>query len=99
MVFSASRRVLGNTADAEDLTQESFLKLCRLQHPVRNVAAWLHRVTTNGAIDVLRARIKRQKTEARRNVPATTQDDLQWQDIESFVDASIEALPESLPRI
>ena len=65
MVFSTSRRIVRNTADAEDVTQECFLKLCELRQPARNVAAWLHRAATHRAIDVLRARSRRGSAEKR----------------------------------
>jgi RNA polymerase sigma-70 factor (ECF subfamily) len=50
LVYSAARRVLGNSADAEDVAQECFVKLCRLREPTRNLPAWLHRVATRGAM-------------------------------------------------
>lgn len=46
--------ILGNTAEAEDLTQEVFLRLYRhwrQGHKVKNVRAWIFRVAHNLAID------------------------------------------------
>jgi len=96
MVFSTSRRILSNAADAEDVTQECFLKLCQLRQPARNVAAWLHRAATHGAIDVLRAHSRRRAAERRWEPPAAASDELTWQDIEPFIDEAIEALPEDV---
>ncbi|MBN1419679.1 MAG: sigma-70 family RNA polymerase sigma factor [Planctomycetes bacterium] len=96
MVFSTSRRILRNTADAEDVTQECFLKLCQLREPARNVAAWLHRVATHGAFDVLRAHARRRAAEGRWEAPAASRDDIEWQDVEPFLDEAIEALPDDV---
>ena len=57
LVFRLSARVLGNAADAEDVTQEAFVKLWRDPPVLRNQAAlkgWLVRVARNLAIDRLR---------------------------------------------
>jgi len=57
LVFRLSARVLGNAADAEDVTQEAFVKLWRSPPDLRNKAAlkgWLARVARNLAIDRLR---------------------------------------------
>lgn len=57
LVFRLSARVLGNAADAEDVTQEAFVKLWRDPPVLRNQAAlkgWIVRVARNLAIDRLR---------------------------------------------
>ncbi len=57
LVFRLSARVLGNAADAEDVTQEAFVKLWRNPPELRNKSAlkgWLARVARNLAIDRLR---------------------------------------------
>ena len=59
------RRLLGDTAAAEDATQETFLRLLRtepaLAHSVeaRVVLAWLYRTCTRISIDMLRERQRR----------------------------------------
>ena len=75
MVFATSRRILGNAADAEDVTQECFLKLCQLRQPAQNVAAWLHRVATHSAIDALGAQARRRTVERRREAAAAASDE------------------------
>ena len=65
--------VLGNPADAEDLTQESFLRLYRVLHRgqmITNVRFWLFRVAHNLACD------HRGKTQAYQNINSPTWDDL-----------------------
>jgi RNA polymerase sigma-70 factor (ECF subfamily) len=48
-----------NSADAEELTQETFLRACRSQQSLRDPAAvrgWLYRIATNACLDRLRSR-------------------------------------------
>src|SRR5438552_1882734 len=51
-VWAASLRVLGNTADAEDAFQATFLALVRKAGSVRDgcVGGWLHRIAVNAAL-------------------------------------------------
>jgi RNA polymerase sigma-70 factor (ECF subfamily) len=49
-VYAVCLRMVGNTADAEDLTQEAFLLLFRKIHTFRGESAfstWLHRLAVN----------------------------------------------------
>src|SRR5262249_42034777 len=51
--------VLGNEADAEDVTQDVLLQVVRKLHTFRGESAltsWLHRVTVNAAISLQRKR-------------------------------------------
>jgi RNA polymerase sigma factor (sigma-70 family) len=58
--------VVGDAAMAEDVVQETFLKLLANGHPVDNLAGWLHRVTHNLALDHLRreSRLRKLHSEA-----------------------------------
>lgn len=50
-------RLVGNAADAQDLTQEAFIKALQRQEQLRNsdkAAHWLSRIATNTALDHLR---------------------------------------------
>ena len=56
-VFALCLRMLKNTAEAEDLTQEAFLTVFRAIHTFRGHSAfssWLHRVTMNCVLMHLR---------------------------------------------
>jgi hypothetical protein len=50
-------RIVGNVADAQDLTQEAFIKALQRQEQLKDgqkAAHWLSRIATNTAIDFLR---------------------------------------------
>lgn len=52
-IYNLARRMLGNEADAEDVTQEVLLQVLRKLHTFRGEAAlptWLHRITVNAAL-------------------------------------------------
>src|SRR4029453_15482539 len=56
-VFVQIYRVVGNVADAQDLTQEAFIKALQHQDQLKDeqkAAHWLSRIATNTAIDFLR---------------------------------------------
>lgn len=58
---------LGNRTDAEDLTQETFLKMVDKLHMFRwqgiPFAAWLFRIANNAVIDLVRRRARRHEEE------------------------------------
>jgi RNA polymerase sigma-70 factor, ECF subfamily len=52
-IYALARRMLGNDADAEDVTQDVLLQLVRKLDTFRGESAfptWLHRVTVNAAL-------------------------------------------------
>src|SRR5689334_4141918 len=56
-IFLQIYRVVGNVADAQDLTQEAFIKALQHQEQLKDeqkAAHWLSRIATNTAIDFLR---------------------------------------------
>jgi RNA polymerase sigma-70 factor (ECF subfamily) len=58
-VYNLAYRMLGNTEDARDVTQEVFLSCFRHLGTFRGEAAfstWLHRVTVNACHDLIRRR-------------------------------------------
>lgn len=53
MAFTIAHRVCGNVQDAEDVVQESFVKVYRNLHTFRNeskFSSWLYRIVYNTAI-------------------------------------------------
>jgi RNA polymerase sigma-70 factor (ECF subfamily) len=72
-VYALCLRMVGNTADAEDLTQEAFLQLFRKISTFRGESAfstWLHRLSVN----VVLMRLRR-KTLAETSLEETTEPD------------------------
>jgi len=59
-VYSLCLRMLGNAAEAEDMTQEAFLQLFRKIHTFRGESAfstWLHRLSVNVVLMHLRRKV------------------------------------------
>jgi RNA polymerase sigma factor (sigma-70 family) len=57
-VYRLAFRLSGNRADAEDLTQETFVRVFRslAQYSPGTFEGWLHRITTNLFLDMARRR-------------------------------------------
>ena len=56
-IFTQIYRIVGNAADAQDLTQEAFIKALQRQDQLKDeqkAAHWLSRIATNTAIDFVR---------------------------------------------
>src|SRR4051794_14068021 len=56
-IFVQIYRIVGNAADAQDLTQETFFKALQRQDQLKDdqkAAHWLSRIATNTALDFLR---------------------------------------------
>jgi RNA polymerase sigma-70 factor (ECF subfamily) len=56
-IFVQIYRIVGNVADAQDLTQEAFIKALQHQEQLKDeqkAAHWLSRIATNTAIDFMR---------------------------------------------
>src|SRR5215210_230881 len=56
-IFVQIYRIVGNVADAQDLTQEAFIKALQHQEQLKDeqkAVHWLSRIATNTAIDFLR---------------------------------------------
>jgi RNA polymerase sigma-70 factor (ECF subfamily) len=67
-VYNLARRMLGNDADAEDVTQDVLLQVVRKLDTFRgeaDIATWLHRVTVNAALAHRARRARREEHEVR----------------------------------
>jgi RNA polymerase sigma-70 factor (ECF subfamily) len=63
-IYNLARRMLGNDADAEDVTQDVLLQVVRKLATFRGESAlptWLHRVTVNAALAHRRRRAVREE--------------------------------------
>ncbi len=64
MVFAVCRRVLGTSADAEDATHETFIKLSRHASSIRgSLGSWLYTCALNVSRDARHAAISRRQRE------------------------------------
>jgi len=98
MVFGVCRSVLGNSADAEDAAQATFLTLAQKASSLskhRSIAGWLHRVAWHIALRARQALIRRQAHE--RNAAASRKQ-MKAQSNESSR-ADLELLNEELNRL
>jgi RNA polymerase sigma-70 factor (ECF subfamily) len=65
-VYNLARRMLGNDADAEDVTQDVLLQVVRKLDTFRgdaDIATWLHRITVNAALAHRNKRARREEHE------------------------------------
>src|SRR5215211_9086333 len=77
-VYNLARRMLGNDADAEDVTQDVLLQVVRKLDTFRGESAfptWLHRVTVNAALAHRRKRATRQAHQASESIDTVLGDD------------------------
>ena len=64
MVFNLSYRFMGNAQEAEDLTQEVFLKIFRSLRSFRGASTlktWIYRITTNMALNRIKFNKRRRR--------------------------------------
>ncbi len=96
MVFAAADRILRNTADAEEVVQESFLSVGQLRR-IRgeSLGGLLHTIATHLALNRLKAESRRREREIAyaTNVQPETGPD--WSAIARNVDEAIASLPDA----
>jgi len=99
-VIASARRMLRDDAEAEDIAQETMLRLWRsaatLEVGEYGLRPWLRRVASNLCIDRIRAARREQVTdEVPEQATAATQiTDIDARDTAARVEAAIRALPE-----
>ncbi|MFC1736746.1 sigma-70 family RNA polymerase sigma factor [Candidatus Hydrogenedentota bacterium] len=100
MVYGTCRRILNDGAGAEDVTQECFLALTRLQRLKKgmgpSLGGWLHTLATYRSLDRLKAAKRRRLREDRFAAEFSRPVESDWDDIQSYVDEAIARLPEKL---
>jgi RNA polymerase sigma-70 factor, ECF subfamily len=76
LVLVTALRLLGNIADAQDVSQEVFLRLYRNLGKLesQNLSGWLYRVTVNASHDLRRKRPATDPMEFASDVPAGDND-------------------------
>src|SRR5262245_33795825 len=99
-VLAVARRMLKDDAEAEDVAQETLLRLWRnaagLELGPHGVRPWLRRVVSNLCIDRVRARRNTTVVETvpEEIAPATQMRQLAERELGQRVDAALKALPE-----
>jgi len=99
LVYGACLRILVDRDRAADAVQDTFFQLLRNAGNITgSVPAWLHRVATRRAIDVVRrdSSIRRRETEYAANKPREVR---KWQDISGYVDEGLGELDEQTQEI
>ncbi len=98
--YGLALRIMNNRADAEDIVQESLLKIWthrgRWEGGRAKFSTWLYRVVTNRCIDVKR----RPRNEDIEQVPEVADDkplaiaEIQRHEVNSMLEAAMDRLPE-----
>ncbi|MBL7644951.1 MAG: sigma-70 family RNA polymerase sigma factor [Candidatus Hydrogenedentes bacterium] len=98
LVYSACLRVLRSTAAAEDAAQDCFLELLQSRARVHSLPGFLHTTATRRAVDRLRSERSRADREARFAAGQAITIEATWDDVSTYVDEAIAALPDKLQR-
>lgn len=99
-ITAYARRVLGDREEAEDVAQETFVRLwthaSRWQPGTAKVGTWLHRVAHNLCIDRFRKRreVLMDQLPDRPDPSASAEEVLNRSDVAKVVEAAVAALPE-----
>jgi RNA polymerase sigma factor (sigma-70 family) len=97
MVFGVCRRTLGNTPDADDAFQATFLVLVRKAHTLarpEQVAGWLHGVALRIARKARADRSRRHQREVISVDPVAPAPPENTQDLRQILDEELDRLPE-----
>lgn len=97
-VINFCYRLLGNEADADDIAQETFVRLHQQRakiDPAKTFTTWLFALARNASIDRLRYR-QRHPTDALDAIPepATLPHEVENRELEAAIATAIAALPE-----
>lgn len=101
MVLAVCRRVLRNSADADDVFQATFMVLARCAgsiHPASAVGQWLHGVAFRTAKEALRRAARRRAKES-RVVPREEKPEEALPDVRPILDAELARLPKQFAQV
>ncbi len=94
VVFTTSHRILRDRQRAEEVAQETFLRLMhKPQSVTRSLGGWLHRVATQLSIDVVRsdsARRDRERTYSEANPREVSR----WEELSPIIDEALAEVDE-----
>ncbi len=105
-VYQIAYRLLKDPLEAEDAAQEVFIKVYENAHrfePKAQVSAWIHRITANYCLNILRQRHPQESLDQEESpgVPdtgATPLEALEERDLIRRLEELLEALPENQRR-
>lgn len=99
MVYGACLRVLGDSNKASDAAQDTFFQLLRSAGKISgSIPAWLHRVATRKAVDVIRRDSARRHREQQYAADKSQQVD-KWEDMSQYIDEELSKLDEQLQEV
>jgi RNA polymerase sigma-70 factor (ECF subfamily) len=95
MVHASCRRILGNAADAQEVSQECFLRLAQEGVDVRSsLAGYLHHLALGLAKNRVQSESRRRRRERAAAPRLTSSAEPGWNEVQVHVDEAIDALPE-----
>lgn len=99
MVLATCLRATRSQTDAEDATQETFLKLAQGARRIRsNIAAWLHACAVRTSIDLIRRQVAQGRAErsaSESDAPAVDEAERTWREIKPVLDAALADLDDA----
>jgi RNA polymerase sigma factor (sigma-70 family) len=91
LVFATARRITHNHDDAHDVSQECFLELARRAAQIdAPLPAWLHRVASTRALNLIRDAATRRRYESGASEVSNQPDEPDWRETEAIVDELLE---------
>ncbi len=93
-VMSTAYRLLGNRADAEDVTQDVFIKVYKHIDSFRGesaVTTWIYRITVNACYDLLRKRRREQTISLEDCTELSTES----RSLKELIESMVARLPET----
>lgn len=97
-VFSTAYRFMRNHQDAEDVTQDVFIKVHRKMAKFRGDSAlstWIYRITVNTALDLLRRRKRRQAV----SIDDVPEPSAGPSNLQGLIESMIPSLPEGYRKV
>jgi RNA polymerase sigma factor (sigma-70 family) len=94
MVFTTCNRILRNSADAEDVTQECFMELGGVRTLYGNsLGGLLHTLATHRSLDRIKRESRRREREIRYAMGRPASYTVRWDDVYPHIDEAIANLP------
>jgi len=97
MVYGTCVRILGDAVEAEDVTQDCFIKLGEGRNLVgASLGGLLHTLATHLSLNRLRAQSRRRRREIAYALDAQERVEVDWDDVQHHVDEAMADLPQRI---